>query len=365
MLELRDTTDTRVFTICRRIQMDFGLLLAFRNPLQWRRPFADIYREHVDQAVYAEELGYDTIWTTEHHFAEDGWSPSLLPILAGIATRTTRIRLGTFIIVLPFHHPVRVAEDAATVDILSNGRLDLGVGQGYWLSEFASFGISRKQRVSRLTEGLNIIQKCFTEDSFSYAGKYWQLERIELSPKPVQQPGPPIWVAAMAENSVRRAARMGYHLAGSGGADLQQFYDDELVKLGRRVEDHHIAQLRAVYIAETREQAWDDCEKHLHYMMSLYDKRYKEADDMEWGSAVMSAPAIPPIGELRHAKGISFFNAPLIVGTPEDAIAELQRYTAETRCTHLSLWMQMAGMPTEMARKSMALFAKEVMPHFR
>ena len=345
--------------------MDFGLLLAFRNPLQWRRPFADIYREHVDQAVYAEELGYDTIWTTEHHFAEDGWSPSLLPILAGIATRTTRIRLGTFIIVLPFHHPVRVAEDAATVDILSNGRLDLGVGQGYWLSEFASFGISRKQRVSRLTEGLNIIQKCFTEDSFSYAGKYWQLERIELSPQPVQQPGPPIWVAAMAENSVRRAARMGYHLAGSGGADLQQFYDDELVKLGRRVEDHHIAQLRAVYIAETREQAWDDCEKHLHYMMSLYDKRYKEADDMEWGSAVMSAPVIPPIGELRHAKGISFFNAPLIVGTPEDAIAELERYTAETRCTHLSLWMQMAGMPTAMARKSMALFAKEVMPHFR
>jgi alkanesulfonate monooxygenase SsuD/methylene tetrahydromethanopterin reductase-like flavin-dependent oxidoreductase (luciferase family) len=371
------------------MQMDFGLLLAFRNPLQWRRPFADIYREHVDQAVYAEELGYDTIWTTEHHFAEDGWSSSLLPILAGIATRTTRIRLGTFIILLPFHHPVRVAEDAATVDILSNGRLDLGVGQGDWLSEFASFGISRKQRGSRFTESLNIIQKCFTQDSFSYAGEYWQLERIELSPKPVQQPGPPIWVAAMAENSVRRAARMGYHLAGSGGVDLQQCYDDELVKLGRRVADHHIAQLRAVYIAETREQAWDDCEKHLHYMMSLYDKRYfsvpslrrsrlalrymmslydkrhKKADSMKWGSAVMSAPAIPPIGELRHAKGISFFNAPLIVGTPEDAIAELERYTAETRCTHLSLWMQMAGMPAEMARKSMALFAKEVMPHFR
>ncbi|MSR13208.1 MAG: LLM class flavin-dependent oxidoreductase [Gammaproteobacteria bacterium] len=101
---------------------------------------------------------------------------------------------------------MRVAEDAATIDIISNGRLDLGVGQGYWLSEFVSFGISRKQRASRLTEGVDIIHKCFTQESFSYQGKYWQLEQIELSPRPIQKPCPPIWVAAMAENSVRRAA---------------------------------------------------------------------------------------------------------------------------------------------------------------
>ena len=163
---------------------------------------------------FAEDLGYDTIWTTEHHFAEDGWSPSLLPILSAIAARTSTVRLGTFIIVLPFHHPVRVAEDAATVDIISNGRLDLGVGQGYWLSEFASFGVSRKQRASRLTEGVDIINKCFTEENFSYDGKYWKLEDIELSPRSIQQANPPIWVAAMAENSVRRVARLGYHLAG-------------------------------------------------------------------------------------------------------------------------------------------------------
>jgi alkanesulfonate monooxygenase SsuD/methylene tetrahydromethanopterin reductase-like flavin-dependent oxidoreductase (luciferase family) len=344
--------------------MDFGLLLPFRNPLKWRRPFNEIYAEHIDSAVYAEQLGYDTLWTTEHHFAEDGWSPSLLPILSAIAGRTSTIRLGTFIIVLPFHHPVRVAEDAATVDIISNGRLELGLGQGYWLSEFRSFNISRKERASRLTEGTEIINRCFTEDSFSHDGKHWQLTDIELSPRPIQQP-PPIWVAAMAENTVRRAARLGYHLAGSGGADLQQFYDDELTKQGKNPAEHNICQLRSVYVAETREKAWDACEEHLYYMMSLYDKRYKEADDMEWGSAVMSAPVVPPVGKLRHTQDISFFNAPLIVGTPDDAIAEIERYTSETRCTHMSMWMHMAGMPDAKIRASMKLFAEEVMPHFR
>src|SRR3972149_9528685 len=97
-----------------RQPMNFGVLLAFRNPPQWRRSFVDIYREHLDQAVAAEDLGYDTVWLTEHHFWEDGWAPSLLPIAAAIATRTGRIRIGTFVVLLPLgKHAVQVAEDAA------------------------------------------------------------------------------------------------------------------------------------------------------------------------------------------------------------------------------------------------------------
>jgi alkanesulfonate monooxygenase SsuD/methylene tetrahydromethanopterin reductase-like flavin-dependent oxidoreductase (luciferase family) len=345
--------------------MDFGLLLAFRNPKQWARPFADLYQAHIDQAVFAEELGYDHLWTTEHHFAEDAWSPGLLPILSAIAVRTSRIRLGTFIIILPLHHPVRVAEDAATVDILSNGRLDLGVGQGYWLSEFASFGIPRSQRASRVEEGLEIIQRCFTQDSFSFDGKYYHLREVALAPKPLQQPHPPLWVAAMAEKSVTRAARLGYHLAGSGGADLQRIYDAALQHYGRTPEEYHIAQLRAVYIAETREQAWDDAEPHLYYMMNSYDRRFKEAADLPWSEAVFSTSSVPPPGQLRHTPGITFFQAPLIVGTPDDAIEEIERYRQETRVTHLVMWMQLAGLEPQKARRSMELFAKEVMPHFR
>ena len=102
--------------------MNFGLLMAFRNPPPTKTPFTEIYRKHLDLAVEAEELGYDSIWLTEHHFVDDGYSPSLLPIAAAIAARTKKIRIGTFVILLPLHNPIRIAEDAATVDILSNGR---------------------------------------------------------------------------------------------------------------------------------------------------------------------------------------------------------------------------------------------------
>jgi len=346
-------------------RMDFGLLLAFRNPQQWVRPFTDLYQAHIEQAVLAEELGYDHVWTTEHHFAEDAWSPSLLPILCAIATRTSRIRLGTFVLLLPLHHPVRVAEDAATVDILSGGRLDLGVGQGYWMSEFASLGIPRAQRPSRLQEGLEILHRCFTQERFSFDGKYYHLKDVTLAPKPVQKPYPPLWVAAMAEKSVARAARLGYHLAGSGGADLQRMYDAVLRQQGRNPAEYHIAQLRAVYVAESREQAWDDAEPHLYYMMNSYDRKFKEAADLPWSEAVFSTPTVPPPGEMRRATGLTFFQAPLIVGTPEDAIRELERYQRETRVTHLVLWMQLAGLDPQKTRRSMELFAKEVLPHFR
>ena len=345
--------------------MDFGLLLPFRNPKQWAVPFPQLYQDHIEQAVLAEELGYDHIWTTEHHFADDAWAPSLFPILSAIAMQTSRIRLGTYIIILPLHNPVRVAEDAATVDIISDGRLDLGIGQGYWLSEFASFGIPRRERASRLEEGTEIIRRCFTEDSFSFTGTHYNLREVVLAPKPVQKPYPPIWIAAMAEKSVARVARLGYHLGGSGGADLQRMYDAGLQQHGRRPDDYHIAQLRAVYVAETRDKAWDDVEPHLHYMMSSYDRRFKEADDLPWSASVMSRPSVPPPGEMRHVRDLSFFQAPLIIGTPDAAIQEIERYRQETRVTHLVMWMQMAGLAPQRVRRSMELFAKEVMSHFR
>ena len=124
--------------------MKFGIWYHLRNPERWKQPAQDLYRKTLDQIVAAEKLGYDSVWVSEHHFTDDGYLPSSLLFLAAVAARTTRIRLGTLILLLPLHHPLRVAEDAAVLDILSNGRVDLGVAAGYRVEEFEAFEVPHK-----------------------------------------------------------------------------------------------------------------------------------------------------------------------------------------------------------------------------
>src|SRR5215469_14771018 len=167
--------------------------MSFRNSSRNELSYSDLYRRHIDLCVEAEDLGFDTIWLTEHHFVEDGYSPSMLPIAAAIAARTKRIRIGTFVLLMPLHHPLHVAEDAATIDVLSNGRLDLGLGQGYVPREFAGFNVPRDERSRRLREGVEIVRRAFTEEQFTFEGKCYTVRDVSLYPKPVQQPHPPIY----------------------------------------------------------------------------------------------------------------------------------------------------------------------------
>jgi alkanesulfonate monooxygenase SsuD/methylene tetrahydromethanopterin reductase-like flavin-dependent oxidoreductase (luciferase family) len=343
--------------------MDFGVYLTFRNPPSWRRSIADIYRDQIADAVLAEELGYGHVWTSEHHFRDDAWSPSLFPILGAIAGRTNRIRLGTYILILPFHNPVRVAEDAATIDIISNGRLDLGVGPGNFLSEYETFGVPRPQRRPRMHEGLEIIRRAFTEDRFSFKGTYHAFPNVALSPRPIQQPHPPIWVAAIAEQAIKQAAQRGYHLAGGGPPQSQAIYDGALRAAGRDPSNYHIAQFRVMYLAETRDQAWDDAEQYVHYVMTSYDDEFKRSQDLL--SQEFTTPPVSEPGALRELPELTFNGAKILVGTPADAIEDLQRYRSQARMTHIVLWMHLPGLDHRKARRSMELFAKQVMPHFR
>ena len=137
----------------------FGLWFDFRNPPQWRRPYEDVYAETIEQVVWAEGLGYEGAWLSEHHFAPDGYSPSPVVIAAAIAMKTKRMRIGTNVLLLPLYHPVRLAEDCATVHILSRGRFELGVGLGYRVNEFVGYGIPYNERAGRTNEGLGIIRR--------------------------------------------------------------------------------------------------------------------------------------------------------------------------------------------------------------
>ena len=340
--------------------MKFGLLMPFWNPARWERPFPTLYEDLLDQIVRIEELGYDNIWLTEHHFDDDGWSPALLPLAAGIATRTTRIRIGTFILVLPFQHALRVAEDAITVDLLSNGRFDLGVGKGYRNKEFDAFGFPREQRDARLEEDLEVIRGLWTNDAFSFDGNYYHLTEARLTPRPVQQPHPPIWIGARGKKAVERAARMGFHLMGTGEVAQQRAYDDELQRCGRNPEDFSLAQLRWVYVAESREKAWDEVGEHMHYLFASAFPLLKAAGDLRADRAMSQVPSIE---ELRNIDPTIPGGAP-IVGTPDDCIQAIQRYQDETRVTHLAMGMHLPGLALEKVTGCLELFAKEVMPHF-
>ena len=151
-----------------------------------------------------------------------------MPMAAAIASRTSVIRIGTFVLILPFHDPLRVAEDATCVDLISGGRFDLGVGLGYTADEYQILGIDRRERAARLEEGLDIIKRLWLEESVSVDGQFTQLQQATLSPKPVQSPHPPIWIGARAGKAIDRAGRLGANLLTTIGPDPAPRFRDAL-----------------------------------------------------------------------------------------------------------------------------------------
>src|SRR5713226_3910446 len=172
-------------------------------------PGADLTRmvdEVIAEAQQAERCGFDSFFLTEHHQEPSGYFPSPLPLAAAIAARTSRIRIGTGIAILPLYHPTRLAEDCAVVDIISKGRLILGVGQGYQEGDFAAFGLKVSDRVSLFEESIEILRRAWTEDKVYFVGKRYTLRNVIVTPKPVQKPHPPLWVAALGDEPMKRAA---------------------------------------------------------------------------------------------------------------------------------------------------------------
>lgn len=338
--------------------MRFGFMEDFRNPRPWRRPSPTLYKAILDQIRRAEELGYDDCWLTEHHFTDDEYNPSLLPTAAAVAAITTKIRIGTFVLLMPFNHPVRVAEDATLVDILSNGRFDLGLGQGYSAKEFESFCMPRNERSARLAEGIDIIRRLWSEESVTFDGRFTKIDDMRLSPRPVQKPYPPLWIGARTEKATRRAARNGYHLLATLGPDPAPWYIDELKSSGRDPEKFHIAQLRMVYVHESEDQAWADTQDHIFSMMEFYGQILAEAND---------APGDDTMWKIKQAKEIrnSSFGQAVMIGTPDQVAKKLERFKQEYRCTHFIMSTQLPGMDPQKATRSMELFAKELMPAFR
>ncbi len=196
-------------------RVNFGLWYDFRNPPPSTVSFEALYDASLEQIGWAETLGFDSVWLTEHHFCADGYTPSPLVIAAAIGARTRRMRIGTNLMLLPLADPVRLAEDAATLSILTGGRFDLGVGLGYRQLEFDYFGRKLSQRPSLMEEGISIIRQAWSGEPVRIAGKRFRVDGLSVTPTP--KVAPRLFIGGMAEPAIERAARLGDGFLSTGG----------------------------------------------------------------------------------------------------------------------------------------------------
>ena len=292
--------------------MEFGVLYDMRNPRDSGIDNATLYRETLEHIERMEELGFDTVWLTEHHFIEDDYLPSVLTMAAAVAARTTRVTIGTAVLLLPLHDPIRVAEDAAVVDVLSNGRLRLGLGLGYKLEEFEAFDVDRRARPSLLEEGIEIIRGAWADGPFSHDGRHRRFTDLDVTPKPVQRPGPQIWLAGRAPVPVHRAATIGDGLIVVGGPDLYRDYHEAHRRSGR-ADPAQLCIFAFTYPSDDPAAADAALGRYATYRMENYAKWYGTAADLESDRALLQVA-----GAADDGGAMSFF------GTPARVIDELR-----------------------------------------
>ena len=349
--------------------MKFGLFYLFSD--FGNIPQDRIFDEVLDEITYGEELGFDSVWLPEHHFAIYGMLGNPLTLAAAVSQRTKRMKIGTAVMVLPFQHPLRVAEDAALVDVLSGGRLLLGFGRGYQPPEFHGFGVPQPDSSAMFLESFEILKRALSGEKFSYKGKFWNIEEpTEIFPKPVQRPHPPFYVASVSPRSLDVAARLGLSLIRapqfSNLDAVAEGFDDYKAKMREFGHDPEaLDQPLSVrtYVAPTDEEARAEA-KHVVWFYHLL------------ATLLPGAPGRPrpPAGYENYPQDPSVLSKLTVddvlergtaFGSPERVIDVLKTYMQRLGSSHFMIQMRIGGLEHEKVRRSMKLFAEQVMPALR
>jgi alkanesulfonate monooxygenase SsuD/methylene tetrahydromethanopterin reductase-like flavin-dependent oxidoreductase (luciferase family) len=305
------------------------------------------FRDYLDFNVEGEAHGFHSTFLVEHHFT--GWNQvsATLTLLTALAMRTSVLRLGSGVMVLPWHHPVLLAEQAATLDLISGGRLDFGIGKGYRHSEFKGFGIPRDEAEARFEEALDVILRAWTSrQRFSHRGRFWQLEDIVVEPPTAQQPHPPIWVAAASAPSIRRAAARGFNLildqyaAPQAIGERIALYRAEREASGQTFDPMQVAVARQVYVAKNNA----DKDAALERLAAFTERTL----------AVSRAPGGSGGGHVLGYDGATETNA--LYGTADEICDKLH---ALDRAGSEYALLTISGGVEQLRR-----FAREVMPEF-
>jgi probable F420-dependent oxidoreductase len=332
----------------------FGLWYDFRNPSQWRQSAERLYAETLDQIVWGENYGFDDVWLSEHHFIEDGYLPSILPVAAAVAARTKSIRIASGVLLMPFHNPVRLAEDIAVVDVISGGRFELGVGVGFKLEEFDSFGVPFKERGARTNQSLDIIRRLLSGETVTYKSDFFDFKNIKVTPEPIQKPHPPIWLGGFTSAALRRAARYGDGFTVPGGTrEVYDQYVAELKKQNRPTENIRFASaVWCLIVSNDPEKTFAEAADHIIYQANSY-------------SAWLSAAGLSPLSEHLRDREELRKSGLLQVVDPETGIKMIRDFAAVVPITHFYSWTLPPGLPPRWAQTHLELFASEVIPAFR
>lgn len=334
----------------------------------------DVYDYQLEIIELLEELGFDGVWLAEHHFREYGVVPSIFNLLSHLAARTERLRLGTGIVVLPLHNPIHVAEEAAMVDLLSHGRLQLGIGRGYQSIEFESFGLDLAEARARFDEALDMIIGLWTEEDFDFKGEFYGTgNAVTLMPRPVQKPHPPLHVAAVSPETVELYAARGLPILADPAAPFKRIA--KAAEIWHATAQEHgvdataveLVATRSVYVAPTIEQARAD------------QARFEAMFDRNRIFNRQSAPFDTATGEV--AKGFEYYQDRYlkggavgpdfrwdqleIIGDPERVINQIKMVQEMGYSNLMCDFGSTRPIPIDEMRRVLTFFATEVMPAFR
>jgi alkanesulfonate monooxygenase SsuD/methylene tetrahydromethanopterin reductase-like flavin-dependent oxidoreductase (luciferase family) len=338
--------------------MNFGTFHLFSQP-PWFSD-SDVIHNELEQACWLEELGFDEAWLAEHNGRVYGIVGSLQVVAAAVAARTKRIRIGAAVTRLPLHHPLHTAEDLAVIDVLSNGRFDLGFGKGYDPLEFETYGVPFEERNERWEEALEIVLKTWTDRRVEHAGKHWTIPETELFPKPVQRPHPPVFVmVTQSDESVLFAANRLFPVIFGQGPDWDearrkvQLYRATALEAGHKADAvdavmSRFGQLKQVHVADSTQQARDEYEKGLMWYFATSANR---------GMFGFNREPQPYDYYLKHRS--------VMLGTPEAVADQMAEYRQYTGINNIVCWFNCGGQPHEQVRRSMTMFADKVMPRFK
>ena len=319
-------------------------------------PYDVYYQQILEQIELAEELGWECFMFNEHHFlGYGGLVPNPAVLLAAAAARTSRIRLGPCIAILPLRHPLQSAEDYAMVDAVSGGRLEFGIGSGNTLLDYQVFDIQREEGQERMEEALEIILNAWSSERLGHRGKFWSFPEITLYPRPVQQPHPPIWVAGTSARALEWAGRRGYDIMTVGHPHPPEkvragveAWKKALIETGIDPKERHCQFHARTHVSENGERARE--------IATAAVTRYDAISRIGRKSAMIETDNYDWDGMLAMGRNL--------YGNPEQCIEIVHNATRHYYFDTLTTTFNFGGIPHQEIKKSMRLFAKEIMPAF-